>query len=88
MTSIQYWLSLRMRNYIGPLGIGLALVIIGIMILKWSKVIYYPYAYTAVTFFRTPESNGLAKHEVYSLVWFAVVLVLAFFDTARRKERG
>lgn len=88
MTSIQYWMSLRLRNYIAPLGIGLALIILGIMILSWSKVIYYPYAYTAVTFFKFKGSNGLANHEIYSLVWFGVVLALAFWDTANRKERG
>lgn len=88
MSAIQYWLSLRIRNYIAPLGIGLALVITGLMIMEWQKVIYYPYAYTAVTFFRARQSNGLATHEVYSLVWFAVVLLLAFLDISRRRERG
>jgi lantibiotic transport system permease protein len=88
MTAIQYWLSLRLRNYIAPLGIGLALVIIGIIILAWDKVIYYPYAYSAVTFFKTKQSNGLANHEVYSILWFVGVLGLAFWDTKNRKERG
>jgi lantibiotic transport system permease protein len=88
MTSIQYWLSLRLRNYIAPLGIGLALVIIGFLILGWSKVIYYPYAYTVVTFFKNKGSNGLASHEIYSLVWFGAILALGFWDTVNRKERG
>jgi lantibiotic transport system permease protein len=88
MTAMQYWLSLRLKNYIAPLGIGLALVIIGIIILPSSKVIYYPYAYTAVTFFKNKGSNGLADHEIYSLVWFGVILALAFWDTSKRKERG
>jgi hypothetical protein len=88
MTAIQYWMSLRIRNYIAPLGIGLALIIMGLIILGWDKVIYYPYAYTAVTFFKNKGSNGLAIHEVYSLIWFGIVLLLAFWDTSRRKERG
>lgn len=88
MTSIQYWISLRLRNYIAPLGIGLALFILGIVLLQWDKVIYYPYAYTAVTFFKTKQSNGLANHEVYSILWFVGVLGLAFWDSVRRKERG
>ncbi len=88
MSAIQYWLSLRIRNYIAPLGVGLALIIAGIIILGWEKVIYYPYAYTAVTFFKNKQSNGLNIHEVYSLVWLGVVLLLAFLDTSRSKERG
>lgn len=88
MTAIQYWLSLRLRNYIAPLGIGLALIIIGIIALSWSKIIYYPYAYSAVTFFKTKQSNGLANHEIYSIIWFVVILALGFRDTVKRKERG
>lgn len=88
MTSIQYWLSLRLRNYIAPLGIGLALVIGGIIMLDWNKIIYYPYAYTAVTFFKNKGSYALASHEIYSICWFIGVLALAFFDTTRRRERG
>lgn len=88
MTAIQYWLSLRLRNYIAPLGIGLALIIIGIVALGWGKIIYYPYAYSAVTFFKTKQSNGLANHEVYSIIWFVVILLLAFRDTVKRRERG
>jgi len=88
MTSIQYWMSLRVRNYIAPLGIGLALVIVGLLIMEWSKVVYYPYAYTAVTFFRARQSNGIANHEIYSILWFGLILTLAFLDTSRRKERG
>lgn len=88
MTAIQYWISLRIKNYIAPLGIALALIIIGIIILGSDKVNYYPYAYTAVTFFKNKGSNGLAIHEVYSLMGFGIVLLLAFWDTSRRKERG
>jgi lantibiotic transport system permease protein len=59
ITSIQYWLSLRLKNYIAPLGIGLALLIAGLMILQWDKIYYYPYAYTALSFFRgaTPGAS-------------------------------
>ncbi len=90
ITSIQYWLSLRLRNYIAPVGIGLALLITGLIIMNWEKVIYYPYAYTALTYFKNLNSKVAAgnKHEWYSLIWFAVVLVLGFWDTVKRRERG
>ena len=51
MSAIQYWISLRLRNYIAPLGIGLGLMIVGVMVLEWKKSVYYPYAYSQVTFF-------------------------------------
>ncbi|MFT3825045.1 MAG: ABC transporter permease [Chitinophagaceae bacterium] len=90
VTSIQYWLSLRFRNYIAPVGIGLALLITGLIIMSWEKVVYYPYAYTALTYFKNLNSKVAAghKHEWYSLIWFAVVLIAGFWDTVKRRERG
>lgn len=91
ITSIQYWLSLRFKNYIAPLGIGLALLITGLIILQWEKIAYYPYAYTALSFFRGANpgaSATLGKNEWYSLVWFVIILLLGFADTVKRKEHG
>lgn len=91
ITSIQYWLSLRLKNYIAPLGIGLALLITGIMLLQWEKIYYYPYAYTALTFFRgnNPEVNtGLNKNEWFSLGWFIIILLLGFIDSITKKEHS
>lgn len=86
ITAIQYWLSLRFKNYIVPLGIGMALLITGLIIMGWDKVIYYPYSYAALTYFKSNVVGS--KHEYYSLIWFAVVTMLGFIDTINRKERG
>ncbi|MFT3704887.1 MAG: ABC transporter permease [Agriterribacter sp.] len=91
ITSIQYWLSLRLKNYIAPLGIGLALLITGLILLQWEKIYYYPYAYTALSFFRGANpgaANELGKNEWYSLIWFSVILLFGFIDTIKRKEHG
>lgn len=91
ITSIQYWISLRLKNYIAPLGIGLALLITGIIILQWEKIYYYPYAYTALSFFRGANpgaSAALGKNEWYSLIWFTAIAMIGFVDTFRRKEHG
>lgn len=91
ITSIQYWLSLRLKNYIAPLGIGLALLIAGIILLQWERIYLYPYAYAALSFFRGANpgaSNALGKNEWYSLVWFAGVLVAGYIDALNRRERG
>jgi len=87
VTAIQYWLSLRLRNYIAPVGIGLALLITAIMIIQWEKIHFYPYAYTALTYFKN-LNKGTLTHQYYSYVWFVGVLLLAFWDTVKRKERG
>jgi lantibiotic transport system permease protein len=87
MTAAQYWLSLRLKNYIAPLGIGLAFLITSLMLMQWDKVVYFPYAYTAITYFNEPVRDSLA-HLHYSYIWFVGLLLLAFWDTVKRKERG
>jgi hypothetical protein len=87
MTAIQYWISLRFKNFIAPIGIGLGLLITGLMIMQWEKVIYYPYAYTALTYFKD-LNKGRLVHLNYSLIWFVGIILLAFWDTVKRKERG
>lgn len=89
LTAIQYWISLRFKNFIAPIGVGLALLITGLVIIQWEKIIYYPYAYSALTYFKElNKGNTDLVHLTYSWVWFVAVTLLAFWDTAKRKERG
>jgi lantibiotic transport system permease protein len=90
LSTIQYWLTLRIRNFIVPMGIGLALLITGIIIHSWDKLYYFPYMYPAIFCMRDYASKVtlIQKAEMYNLVWFALVLGLSFLDTAKRKERG
>jgi lantibiotic transport system permease protein len=88
MTTIQYWISLRFRNYMAPLGIGVGLLIVGFMILGWDKVRYYPYAYPAVTFFIDKPSKPMGIQGTWSFIWMAGILALSFWDTVTRREKG
>lgn len=88
ITAFQYWLSLRFKNYITSLGIGIGLTIMAIAILKWDKVVYFPYAYPILTYFKAMQTKGLANHEWYSLMGTAVALVFGFWNMVTRKERG
>jgi hypothetical protein len=88
MTAIQYWLSLRLRNYIAPMAIGIVLVITGIIAMQWDKIVYFPYAYSALTYFKELSNRTGGVHFKWSFVWFGVILLLGFIDTIKRKERG
>lgn len=88
ISAIQYWLSLRFKNFIAAIGIGLGLFIAGLLLMEWPKTIYYPYSYTGLTYFKDLRKGitGTSKHEIYSLFWFGVVLMLGFVDTVKRRE--
>jgi len=90
--SIQYCLSLRIKNFIVPIAIGLALLITAMIIQPWQHIYKVPYAYSFLTFLtmqRTLKSGPLFQnHELNSMCWFVLVTALAFIDMRFRKERG
>lgn len=94
MISIQYWLSLRFRNFIVPIAIGLCLLITSLILLQWEHVSKVPYAYPSLSFFQLstgtmPKSDSFfMNHELNSIGYFVLFTVVAFLDMRFRKERG
>ncbi|RYY57201.1 MAG: hypothetical protein EOO09_03425 [Chitinophagaceae bacterium] len=93
--SIQYWLGLRFKNFIAPIGIGLALLIGSIMAFgfQWEHVYKLPYSFPILTLVGFDEkvnasSFSLLNHEWNSVGYFIFFTVLAFLDMKYRKERG
>jgi hypothetical protein len=90
ITSIQYWLSLRFRNFIIPVGIGLGLLITGFIIHQWEQLYYYPYMYPLISFMPNFQKipDFVYKAQLFDAMWFVLVLLLGFFDLVQRKEKG
>ncbi|TCJ18636.1 hypothetical protein EPD60_03815 [Flaviaesturariibacter flavus] len=92
ISAFQYWLSLRFKSFVAPVGIGLALLIAGLIAtgFGWEHVDKIPFAYPILTLksMMMPKQDYLVKHEWYSLAYTALFLVLGFLDLRYRKERG
>ena len=90
--SIQYWLSLRIKNFIVPIAIGLGLLITALIIQGWQHIYKMPYAFPFLTFFSVGRGGLTGKlllnHELNSIGYFIFFTVLAFLDMRYRKERG
>jgi lantibiotic transport system permease protein len=90
ISAIQYWLSLRFRNFIIPMGIGLGLLISGIIVHQWDRLYFHPYMYPIISFMRDFERKPdfVFKAQMLDVCWFVVVLLTAFLDMVRRREKG
>jgi len=92
ITAIQYFLSLRFKNFVAPVGIGLALVIGGIVALNlhWVHLYKFPYTYPILTANSVKKAGRpiLENHEWNSIGYFAFFTLLAFVDMKMRKEKG
>jgi lantibiotic transport system permease protein len=90
--SFQYWLSMRFKNFIVPIGIGLGLLITSLIILSWEHVYKMPYAFPMLTMQSLSggglKSKLLLNHHLNSVGYFIFFTSLAFLDMKYRKERG
>jgi lantibiotic transport system permease protein len=95
IVSIQYWLGLRFRNFIVPIGIGLGLLVAAMILSPWEHIDKVPYAFPFLTFYSSTSSAKteltgpfLQNHELNSIGYFIFFTILAFLDMRYRKERG
>jgi hypothetical protein len=89
--AIQYWLSLRFKNFIVPIGIGMTLLVSALILLGWEHIDKMPYAFPIISYSKAGaavQRNFLNTHEINSIIYFIIFTLIAFADLRFRKERG
>lgn len=87
LCAMQFWLSLRFRNFIAPLAIGIALWFTGtILVIQVQSgfIKYFPYSYHVY------GSSGKYQPQFNDIHWISAVyavvfLLLGFLDFKRRR---
>jgi hypothetical protein len=89
MFSIQFWMGLRLRNFVVSLAIGLACWFIGIILameFKSPAAQFFPHAFSFYPSFK--ELKDLTPQIVRtSLIFSVVILGLAYFDFTRNQKK-
>jgi hypothetical protein len=78
---IQFWLSFRYKNFIFPLGLGMFLAIIGIIVSQAPQSIYFPYSFSVLSVSlgdKMPLIFGISSVTVFSVACFLVTSILGF----------
>jgi len=92
ISAIQYVLSLRFKNFIAPIGIGLALLIGSIiaMQLGWEHRFKLPYVHPSLTlqYLKLKHRSVLENHEWNAIGFALTFLLIGFLDMKLRKEKG
>lgn len=92
ISALQYVLSLRLKNFIAPIGIGLGLVVGSLIALQlhWEHIFKMPYAHPALTlgYIKGLHRPFLENHEWNALVCFVLFMLVGFLDLKLRKEKG
>jgi len=91
ISAIQYWLSVRFRNLMIPVGTGLGMLIGCLLLGKWvNGHLYSPYLFPLFMFFKghSKEQFSLSLLYIISIASFLLALLVGFLDIYSRKEKG
>ena len=87
ITTIQFWMALRFKNFIVPAAVGVACWILGsIMILEYHSPYaqYFPYSFQVYPLF-PKQKHLLNTVEWTSVAYSALFLILGYFDFRGRR---
>ena len=92
MVGLQYLLSLHFKNFMIPLGIGMAQWLVVIGCLSWKYLYIFPYAYLSLDFESTHELHRIAPppvdYPILALGYFVVIIAIGLILYTSRKDRG
>ncbi|UPT68403.1 MAG: ABC transporter permease [Sphingobacteriales bacterium JAD_PAG50586_3] len=87
--AIQYLISLRFKNFLVSVGIGL-LGLIGALIATpvWEHAYLIPYSYSIMNIITPAQANVPGNFYVTAIIFFAVVTGINYFIYINRSEKG
>lgn len=89
LVAFQYMLGLQFRNFLIPVGTGLAVVVGGLIALSWKYVYMIPSAYTAVYFLQSKDHVAPAHDlRLWALSYFVLFVLLGYLLYIFKKEKG
>jgi len=87
--ALQYLVSLRFRNFLVPLGVGLGLYVASFIAVHWKYGYWIPYTYCYYNFLgkRSPLPATISI-QAWALCYFVVLTVLSYILYISRKVKG
>ena len=87
--ALQYLVSLRFRNFLVPLGVGLGLYVASFIAVHWKYGYWIPYTYCYYNFLdRRSPLPATISIQTWALGYFVVLTVLSYILYISRKVKG
>lgn len=92
LSAFQYYLSLRLSNFIFPVGIGIIFMIGAFVVtnFNWSYSDFYPYTYPLLSLDSVKDTSEpfLIFHEWLSIAYCIFFLLAGWITMKMQKEKG
>ncbi|NVO02770.1 MAG: ABC transporter permease [Bacteroidetes bacterium] len=85
LLALQYLLSLKFKNFLVPVGIGLMGLIGTLIGIQWKYIFISPYSYAPLLFMK-----GVSKINIflYAGIPFILIMTISYFLYIAKKEKG
>ncbi|GAB5564242.1 MAG: hypothetical protein Wins2KO_13050 [Winogradskyella sp.] len=81
---MQFWLSIKYKNFILPLGLGLVLLITGLIVFRAKESFYFPYSYSLYAIYTdNPNLKWYPQIGLISLIYFLTITIIGCFQINR-----
>ena len=87
VVALQFLISLQVRNFLIPLGVGIGLLVSSIIALKWEYGYVHPYAYSGLYFIRSAENPALPDVTGWALGYTVFIITAGYIAYISRKEK-
>ena len=90
--ALQYLISIRYKNFLAPIGIGLVLVVASMFALRWEYGYTIPYTYCAFNYIelldgKSRVGNGINIH-AWAIGYFLIITLISYILYVTKKEKG
>jgi hypothetical protein len=87
--ALQYLISLQFRNFLVPVGVGLAIYVGSMIALNWKYCYIVPYTYCALNFKDNRDMMDPSAHtHVWALAYFVLFTALSYWLYIYKREKG
>lgn len=82
---IQFWLSIKIKNFMIPLGVGIVMIVAALTVHRAEEAIFFPYTYNLLNIFNADPVNmkWFTKASFLSLVVFSVTLIGSYIHASK-----
>lgn len=90
VVALQYTLGTLFKNFLIPLGAGIALFVCGLFAMQWEYAYTIPYIYSPLNYLQQTDSaiKTPLTLSAYSLIWFMVITISGYFFYIWKKDKS
>ena len=89
VVAVQYLISMQFKNFLIPLGTGIALLISALVALSWKYAYLHPYSYSGLTLITgMGDEEPPVNASMWALGYFALITTCAYILYIMKKEKA